>query len=96
MPMIAIISASDQGHQSNLPVRMGIYVGEEGVDSSFIVGKVEKKGYRGDSNGVGERRLFCGMLCGCVLVLLLLVGRLTYVEEKGNACVSYKGQFSLF
>ena len=40
MPMIAIISTSDQGHQSDLPVRMGISVGEEGVDGSFIVGKV--------------------------------------------------------
>ena len=29
--MTAVVNASDQGHQSNLPVRMGMYVGVEGV-----------------------------------------------------------------
>jgi len=37
--MTAVINTSDQGHQSDLPVRTGMYVGVEGIDSSFIVGK---------------------------------------------------------
>ena len=38
------VNASDHAHQSDLPVRMGIYVGEEGVDRSLTVGIVGTKG----------------------------------------------------
>jgi len=58
--MIAVITASDHGHQLDLPVRMGMYVGEEGVGGSFIVGK--GMGYCRENNGEGERRLLCCML----------------------------------
>jgi len=46
MPITAVVNASDQGHQSDLPVRMGMYVGEEGVDGSFNVGNGKGKRYR--------------------------------------------------
>ena len=39
-----------------------MYIGEEGVGGSFMVGKEGGKGYCGDNNGEGERRLLYGMI----------------------------------
>jgi len=45
IPITAIVNTSDQGHQSDLPVRMGMYIGEEGIDSSFNIGNGRGKRY---------------------------------------------------
>jgi len=66
MPMIAIISTSDQGHQSNLPVRMGMYIGEEGVRGS---GKV----YRGEDGGGGGKEIIMWYVLRLHIIVVVIV-----------------------
>jgi len=68
--MTAVVNASDQGHQSDLPVRIGIYVGDEGVVGSFKVGNGAEDGYRGYDKGVGDKRLCMWFGAGMLMFVL--------------------------
>jgi len=55
--MTAVVNASDQEHQSDLPMRMGIYVGDEGAVGSLLVDNGVEYGCHGNDKGVGDKRL---------------------------------------